>query len=128
MSKFGSWVGSDLRLHFYARQFQNEHNCFPAAGASLIAYPLYDRLQVDASVHVWRQPEDLGFQTSKGKSGGLVSVLAKYQFWQTRNGQRGISLDISLDIGATTKSKGFVPEEPYLKQSLGLQLGTTIHY
>ncbi len=117
-------VGSDLRLHFYARQFQNERNWFPAAGASLIAYPLHPRLEVDASVHLWRQPEDLAFQSSKGKSGGLVTVLAKYQFLQARNGQRGIS----LDIGATAKSEGFVPEEPYLKQSLGLQLGTTINY
>ncbi len=117
-------VGSDLRLHFYARQFQNKHNWFPAAGASLVAFPLHPRLQVDASVHLWRQPKDLAFQSSQGKSGGLVSVLAKYQFLQARNGQRSIS----LDIGATAKSQGFVPEEPYLKQSLGLQLGTTIHY
>lgn len=114
----------DLRVHVYARQYQNKKHWFPAGGANLHDYPLSDRLRIDVSAHVWRQPEGLEFESSQGHTGGLLSFVAKYQVLGKRHGDT----ELSVDMGITAKSEGFVPEEPYLREKVGLQLGTTIRY
>ena len=131
MSPFGDFTDENLWIKFkkklmietYLRQFQNRDNTFFAGGIGIKEYPLTDRLISTLNIHLWKQPIDLGFNDSKGKPGGAIEWVAKYFFATKPEGQiKGIS----LDLGFTYKTAGFLPEESKMQRNFGLRFGTSI--
>ena len=127
MSPFGDFIDENvwvkyraLNIGFYARQFQNRNNWFNGFGLSVNDYTFKDRLSLSIATHFWQQPVDYDFNTSESFIGGAIDVDVKYWFaLKDNNG-------ISLDLGMIYKTKGFLPEELYLKEHFGIRIGTSI--
>jgi hypothetical protein len=112
-----------LKIHIYTRQYQNRSNWFPAGGIEFLDLPFTKRFEASCGLHLWNQPENLGFNDSRGKMGGAAELLGKYYF-VTRHKTR---LDkISIDLGINYKTIGFLPEEIYLRKHFGFRIGTSI--
>lgn len=130
MAPFGDFIDeniwlkyNDLNIYAYARQFQNRDNWFNGFGLSLIDYQLHERLYTNISGHFWTQPIDYDFNTSESFSGGAIDIDLRYFFFNNRD----TWLDgFSIDLGIIYKTEGFLPEELYMKEHLGLRIGTTI--
>lgn len=130
ISPFGDYIDqniwlkhNDLNIAFYARQFENRDNWFPAFGLSMNEYPLSRRCLLNVSGHVWQQPKDLDFNTSDSFSGGAIDTELKYFFETTK----GVFLyGFSVDLGLIYKTKGFLPEEVNLDEHFGFRIGTTL--
>jgi len=128
---FGDFTDENFWLHYtkfkvlaYIREFQNKTNWFMGGGLSLMDYPISNRIETTLSAHLWNQPKDLGFNDTKGLTGGAVDFTGKY-FFSTHafnNMKR-----VSIDLGITYKSKGFLPEDVYLSKHLGFRLGATFN-
>ena len=128
---FGDFTDENFWLHYkkfkiltYVREFQNKTNWFMGGGLSLMDYPISNRIETSLSTHLWNQPKDLGFNDTKGITGGAVDFTGKY-FFYTRalnNLKR-----VSIDLGCTYKSKGFLPEDVYLSRHFGFRLGATFN-
>lgn len=130
MAPFGDFIDEniwikykDLNFHAYARQFQNRDNWFNGFGLSLIDFQLHKRVYTNISGHFWNQPKDYDFNNSESFSGGAIDMDLRYFFFNSRD----TWLDgFSFDLGMIYKTKGFLPEELYLKEHFGLRIGTTI--
>ena len=131
MSPFGDFTDENLWIKFkkklmietYFRQFQNRDNLFLGGGIGIKEYPLTDRFISTVNIHVWDQPVNLGFNDKQGKFGGAIEWVGKYFFPTNRKGQ---TKGISLDLGFTYKTAGFLPEESKLHRNFGLRFGTSI--
>ena len=128
---FGDMTDENFWIHYkkfkvlaYVREFQNKTNWFMGGGLSLMDCPIGKRIETSLSTHLWNQPKDLGFNDTKGLTGGAVDITGKY-FFSTHalnNLKR-----VSIDLGVTYKSKGFLPEDVYLSKHLGFRLGATFN-
>lgn len=121
------WVAfkDKIKVSAYLREFQNLDHWFLAGGIGLSDYPLTDRVSVSAMAHYWRQPWDLSFTASAGRSGGAVDVTGRYKV-MLRPDSRVRSL--SLDFGLIYKSAGFLPEELAMDRHFGLRCGLTLGF
>ena len=131
MSPFGDFTDENLWVKYkkklmietYFRQFQNRDNIFLGGGIGIKEYPLTDRFISTLNIHLWKQPVNLGFNDTKGKTGGAIEWVGKYFFATKLKGQiKGIS----LDMGFTYKTAGFLPEESKMQRNFGLRIGTSI--
>ena len=95
-----------IRLSFYARQYGNKNNWFPAFGLKLLQYSPVDWLSVTAAGHIWSQPKNLSFTESKGELGGAFEMEVMFFPKQNKNALG----DLGFFLGFLTKSKGFMPE------------------
>jgi hypothetical protein len=130
MAPFGDFIDENvwvkyrqINFHAYVRQFQNRDNWFHGFGLGLYNYNIYKDLHASISGHFWNQPKEYDFSTNESFDGGAVDVDLKYFFASKRD----IRLKgFSVDLGIVYKTKGFLPEELYLKEHLGVRLGTTL--
>lgn len=128
---FGDFTDENFWIHYkkfkvqaYIREFQNRTNWFMGGGLSLMDYPISNRIETSLSAHLWDQPKDLGFNDTKGLTGGAVDFTGKY-FFSTHALNK--LKRVSIDLGITYKSKGFLPEDAYLSKHLGFRLGATFN-
>ena len=129
MSPFGDFIDENVwmrykqkyNIHAYLRQYQNRKTWFPAGGVSLVDYQFSRKFNVTFSTHYWSQPKNLDFNTSKFDFGAAGDVLLRYSFLDNKQGS-----SLSFDLGLMAKSKGFLPEEVFLKEHLGLRVGITL--
>jgi hypothetical protein len=130
MAPFGDFIDeniwlkyNDLNIHAYFRQFQNRDNWFHGFGLSLIDFQLSKKLYTNISAHFWNQPKNYDFNTNESFNGGAVDLDLRYFFFTKVNSRlKGFS----FDLGLIYKSKGFLPEELYLKQHFGVRIGTSL--
>ncbi len=130
MAPFGDFIDENiwikyktLNVSLYARQFQNRKNWFNGFGISLNGYRPFEMLSIGISGHFWQQPENYNFNTSNSFFGGAVDADLRYFFLSKRDvGFNGFS----IDLGLIYKTKGFLPEELYLDEHLGIRIGTTL--
>lgn len=130
MAPFGDFIDEniwlkykELNIAFYARQFQNKENWFHGLGLSLNDFHLYKKLYSNVSLHYWNQPNNFDFNAKQSFHGGAIDVDIKYRNLILRN----TSLKgFSLDLGIIYKTKGFLPEELYLNEHLGVRIGSSI--
>jgi len=128
---FGDFTDENFWIHYkklkvmtYVREFQNRTNWFMAGGLSIDDYPISKNIETSLSAHLWNQPKDLGFNDTKGLTGGAVDLTAKYFFSALAfNKLKRVSIDLSM----TYKSKGFLPEDAYLSKHLGFRVGATFN-
>ncbi|MDR3188502.1 MAG: hypothetical protein LBT94_04875 [Prevotellaceae bacterium] len=117
------WLASGkLNAHFYLREFENRSTWFPAAGAEFANIPLANRWIADVGLHGWQQPQNLDFNTTQGQWGGAIDAMLKYRFFTS--GKNGMGL--SLNLGVTAKTQGFLPEEVAMGSHIGGRLGVSI--
>ncbi len=116
-------IKGKLMIDTYFRQYQNKNHTFLAGGFGIKDYPLTNRFVSSIDIHLWDQPEKLGFTDDKAKFGGGIEWIGKY-FFNTR--EKSHRKGISLDFGLTYKTAGFLPEEIRMQKHFGMRLGTSI--
>ena len=133
MSPFGDFIDEnvwllykELRVHAYLRQLQGQERWYPAGGMRVVDYPVMPRVHASLELHGWAQPEGLTFAASQRKVGGMIIALARTRVIEFGRGADEGSM--SVDVGFTAKTEGFAPEESYLGEKFGLQLGTTVRF
>jgi hypothetical protein len=112
-----------LKISIYTRQFENNIKWFQAGGFAIQDLPLAKKAKITFAAHIWNQPENLGFNDLTGKMGGAIELIGKYFF---NLNQKTRLHKISIDFGMIYKTKGFLPEEIYLRKHFGFRLGTSI--
>jgi hypothetical protein len=130
MSPFGDFIDENIylmlknkyKIHAYLRHFENKQTWFPAGGISLTDYKFSSKFSTDVATHVWSQPENMDFNTTKSVFGGAVDILLKYKILNLHAGNT-----MSLDLGLIYKTKGFLPEEVQLNEHFGVRLGLTLN-
>jgi len=130
MSPFGDFVDENCwikyhqkyNIHAYLRQFENRNNWFMGGGISLVDYQIAPKFNATIAGHFWNQPKNLDFNTSDSKFGGSGDLLFRYI---VLGGQSSNSM--SVDLGINYKTVGFLPEEVYLKENVGVRLGVTVN-
>ena len=73
--------------------------------------------------HYWKQPLNLSFNGGTSKTGGAIEVDGSYKLMVK---QKSRLKYLSLDMGMTYKTAGFLPEETALDRHLGLRLGISL--
>ena len=130
MGPFGDFTDENLWVVYknkwlieaYVREFENRDHSFLAGGIGLKNYPLSDRFVSSLSLHLWNQPVNLGFNDIESRFGGAVEWVGRYFFvTKSRLQQKGIS----IDLGLTYKTAGFLPEEVKMQKHLGVRIGTS---
>ncbi|MDD3567364.1 MAG: hypothetical protein PHT92_03095 [Bacteroidales bacterium] len=132
MSPFGDFIDQNIWLKInenkykiYLRQHQNKHTWFPAAGVGLFDFQVGKKFLLDTDIHIWQQPVELSFTETDGFWGGAFDFTLRYLV----NPNLGERLKrISVDLGVTGKTKGFMPEEMELDKSIGCRFGLSIYY
>jgi hypothetical protein len=131
MCPFGDFIDENvwityrkkLLLETYIREYQNNQRWFMAGGIGIKDYPIGDRFISSVNLHVWNQPENLGFNDSRGKFGGAVEWVGRYFFV---SGKRKQNSAVSLDLGLIYKTSGYLPEEIVMQEHFGIRFGTSI--
>lgn len=118
------WVlAGEKRMHFYLRQFENRECLFWGGGVRLQDYPVGNRFLCSVALHAWVQPEELSFTADKGESGGAADLLVRWRAFESR--QPGGAKTAFVDLGVTAKTDGFMPEEAFLAERIGVRIGCT---
>jgi len=127
LSPFGDFIDENVwiknnrfNLYFYVRQYQNKHNWFHAFGIGLYNFQISKKWQIDMIGHFWQQPLNFNFNTDKYFTGAAFDGNAKYWFYDSQN---VLMKKVGLNFGFLYKTNGFLPEELYLKEHLGIRLG-----
>jgi hypothetical protein len=130
MAPFGDFIDQHfwlmtrtLNAHFYLREYENHSTWFPAAGVTFANVQPFSWIMFDASLHGWQQPQNLDFNTTNRRYGGAVDVTLKF-FDKTFIKDRNIYL--SLNLGITAKTQGYLLEEVALGNHVGGRLGLSI--
>ena len=131
MAPFGDFIDENIwikyrrmNLHVYLRQFQNKATWFPALGAGLYDVKLTKSLRCDVVGHYWSQPKGFDFRTNKSFSGGAVDATLRYFLFSNM----GTVQAISVDLGVTAKTKGFLPEEVEMNKTVSMRFGLSLYY
>jgi hypothetical protein len=132
MAPFGDFIDQHfwlmtrkLNLHFYLREYENRSTWFPAAGVEFANVQPFSWMMFDATLHGWQQPQNLDFNTTKRRYGGAVDVTLKF-FDKTFIKDSNIYL--SLNLGITAKTQGYLPEEMALGNHVGGRCGIGIWF
>jgi hypothetical protein len=131
MCPFGDFIDENvwvtyrkkLKVESYVREFQNYQKWFLGGGLAIKNYPVGDRFIFSANLHLWNQPENLGFMDLNGKFGGAFEWMGRYFFV---SGKKNQSKAISVDLGFTWKTSGYLPEEIVMDRHFGVRIGTSI--
>ena len=131
MGPFGDFIDEkiwlsyrkDVKINAYLREFENRDHWFFGAGAGIHEYPLTRRLSMSGTAHYWKQPFSLSFNSGTSKAGGAIEVDGSYKLMVK---QKSRLKYLSLDMGMTYKTAGFLPEETALDRHLGLRLGLSL--
>jgi len=113
---------SKIKVDAYLRQFQNRTNWFLGGGFGINDFPIGRKFVTSAHLHFWNQPYNLGFNDTKGRAGRAFEFDGRYFFLSN---QRTKLKALSIDMGLTYKTKGFLPEEIFLRRHFGIRLGTS---
>lgn len=131
MAPFGDFIDENIwikyrrmNLHVYLRQFQNKATWFPALGAGLYDVKLTKSLRCDVVGHYWSQPKGFDFRANKSFSGGAVDATLRYFLFSNM----GTVQAISVDLGVTAKTKGFLPEEVEMDKTVSMRFGLSLYY
>lgn len=133
MSPFGDFIDENvwiarknLRFHIYLRQFENKSHWFWSGGLQIIDFAIGEYFTFSTGAHFWNQPVNLNFNTPVGELGGAIDLLVKLRFFKLNknNGEKYLT----LDLGTTAKTKGFLPEEMSLEKSFSMRLGTSLFF
>jgi hypothetical protein len=132
MSPFGDyidqhfwWMNRNLQTHFYLREHENRKTWFPEAGVEFANIQILKDLAFDVKLHGWRQPENLDFNTAQGRWGGAIDAsfkLMDYDFIKRRDTY------ISLNLGVTAKTQGYLLETTSLDKHVDLNIGMSIWF
>ena len=112
-----------LLLETYVREYQNNQRWFMAGGIGIKDYPILDKFISSVNLHVWNQPENLGFNDAQGKFGGAVEWVGRYFFVSGKGKQHSA---VSLDLGLIYKTSGYLPEEIVMQEHFGIRIGASI--
>ena len=127
MCPFGDFIDENYyiqynqkyNIHGYFRQFENRNTWFMGGGLSLVNY----QFNTTIAAHVWSQPKNLDFNTTESQFGGAGDLLFKYIVLKNKSHN-----SISIDLGLNYKTYGFLPEEVYLKEHVGIRFGLTVNF
>lgn len=133
MSPFGDFIDetawikykNNYKLITYVREFQNKNNWFLGGGIAINDLMLSKRIGTNINTHIWNQPQNLEFNDIKGQLGGALEVTGKYFFFTKKTTTLH---NISFDLGFIFKTKGFLPEEIYLKKHIGFRMGVSFGF
>ena len=131
MCPFGDFIDENIWLQFrkklqletYIREYQNNQRWFIAGGVGIKDYPFGERFIASVNLHVWDQPENLGFNDTRGKFGGAVEWVGRYFIVSD---QKKRNKAISLDLGLIYKTSGYLPEEIVMQEHFGIRIGASI--
>jgi hypothetical protein len=116
-------IKDKYKLNPYLRQYFNKSNTFFAAGINLHNYVFHDnKFLLNSSLDLWQQPNNLEFRSKEALFGfGLKSELGiRVSSW---NHNSNVTY---FNLGASYKSKGFIPEVASLKEDFRIHLGFVI--
>jgi hypothetical protein len=130
MCPFGDMIDQNLwflyknkiKLQSYIREFQNNGRWFAAGGIGLKDFALTSKFIASVDLHIWNQPENLGFNDRVGKMGGAIEGVGRYFILAN---QKTKLKALSIDLGFIIKSDGFLPEEVYMNRHFGIRFGTS---
>lgn len=130
MCPFGDFIDENFfiqynqkyNIHAYLRQFENRNTWFMGGGLSLVDYQISSKFNTTVAAHLWNQPHNLDFNTTKSQFGGSGDVLFKYIVLEHKSHN-----SMSIDLGLNYKTYGFLPEEVCLKEHFGVRLGVTVN-
>ena len=94
-----------------------------AGGIGVKDYPIGNKFISSVNLHVWNQPENLGFNDTQGKFGGAVEWVGRYFLV---SGKRRQNSAVSLDMGLIYKTSGYLPEEIVMQEHFGIRIGASI--
>ena len=130
MAPFGDFIDQHfwlmtrrLNAHVYLREYENRSTWFPAAGVTFANVQPFSWMMFDATLHGWQQPQNLDFNTAKRRYGGAVDVTLKFfdrEFLKNEN------IYLSLNLGITAKTQGFLLEEVALGNHVGGRFGISV--
>ena len=131
MAPFGDFTDEKLWVVYknkwlveaYVREFENRDHSFLAGGIGLKNYPVSDRFVSSLNLHFWNQPVNLGFNDSESRFGGAVEWVGRYFFLTKPHVQQK---GISIDLGLSYKTAGFLPEEVKMQRHFGVRIGTSL--
>lgn len=131
LAPFGDFIDQNIwiktkrhHIQAYFRQYQNYNAWFPAMGITYFNLNLSSKISGTLAAHYWSQPKDLDFFTKKSFHGGALDATLKYKIIESN--LEGRFRAITLNLGCKYKTRGFLPEEGYLKEHFGLRLGTSV--
>ena len=78
-----------------------------------------EKLLINASIDLWNQPKDLSFVTNNSMFGFGVKSEVGIRFAKWNNNNKSAY----FNIGASYKTKGFIPEAPSLKEDFRMHFG-----
>ncbi|MFE3872287.1 hypothetical protein ACFX5F_13750 [Flavobacterium sp. ZS1P70] len=131
LAPFGDFVEQNVyltikekyKINPYFRQYFNKSYTFLAGGINLHNYAFQDdKFLLNSSIDFWKQPKNLEFENKESEFGlGLKSELAvRFSSWNDN------TKSAYFNIGASYKSKGFIPEAPSLREDFRIYLGFVI--
>ncbi|MCX7818106.1 MAG: hypothetical protein N2652_02695 [Kiritimatiellae bacterium] len=120
LSVWGARVGA-WGLHAYGRAMQNRRAWFPAAGLRWADLSQTRIALADVAVHLWRQPDNLLFNTRRGEWGGALEATVRLRV--ARPTDRTV---LRLDLGVLAKTRGYLPEATGLRSAVLPRLGCSL--
>jgi len=118
------WISylNKWNINCYIREFENRNNWFMGGGLAINDYFVSSHLALSTAIHSWQQPEKLDFNTKNWKLGGAAELNCRYFFFTKETSTfRGLS----VDIGLSCKTTGYLPEEVELGGNFGIRFGTS---
>lgn len=116
-------IHKKYKINPYFRQYFNKSYTFIATGINIHNYDFNKgKFLVNSSLHLWNQPKNLDFETNSNKFGfGAKSEVAiRISSWNENK------KSAYLNIGASYKTEGFLPEAPSLKEDFRVHLGIVL--
>lgn len=113
-------IKDKYKINPYFRQYFNQSYTFLAGGINLHNYAFHDnKLLLNSSIDFWNQPENLDFTNKNGELGfGIKSEIAlRFRNWNND------TKSAYFNLGASYKTKGFIPEAPSLDDDFRISLG-----
>ncbi|MHA8100585.1 hypothetical protein PQG46_01995 [Aquirufa nivalisilvae] len=111
---------NNLKLQTDLRMYQNKYYQSFGFGISLFDKKISNNLNINLAANYWSQPSEFSFLTKQFKSGGSIDVMGK---WMPKFTEGKFSIDGALHA----KTKGFEPEEPFLRDGIYFRLGLTFY-
>lgn len=117
---------SDLNFSFYARQYENYKNWFPAFGCEFYEFKPLNWLSISTGAHIWWQPQNLSFYAEDSFTGGAFEVKARFMLPSSFEGKSHYVKNAGITAGGLFKSAGFMPgieqHDSHFRFNLGLSM------
>lgn len=116
-------IKNKYKINPYCRQYFNKSHTFLAGGINLHNYAFHDgKFLLNSSLDCWEQPKNLEFRNKNGEFGfGVKSDFAiRFSNWNDN------IKSAYFNIGASYKSKGFIPEAPSVREDFRIHLGLVL--